>query len=367
MVDDGRVIKKIFAAECVIPLQRPVVFKGRRIEARKGVALRLETADGTIGEYYSGTRGTPLLSILELLAPEYLGADSTMIAQLAHDVGHAHVSGKPILMHALSVFDVALWDIAAKSSGLPLFKMLGGLRKQVPMMLVAGYYLNERTIDDVRDEVARYVDAGYAQVKINLSGKDPAFDKKYVEACMKVAEGKLSADAHWSWISLGEALATCTQIDDLGLRFIEDPFGVQEIDMTATLQSQLRTPIAYGEDMTNIYALEKGKFRVFRLGPSACGGVTGSVSALNLARAAGCTVMPHVETLLNGQLAGASRAIEAVEMLGDSTASGSAGLNRKGPNIVDGMLHLDEEPGIGVQLDWDVVGKYTVKNFILEV
>ena len=365
MIADGRVIKSIVAAECVIPLARPVKFKGRKITARSVVMLKIETFDGLIGEAFSSPRGTPLLETIKFLGRDYVGGDTRMIAALGTAAGQKRVNGRPVLTLAISLFDIALWGIAAKAAQLPLFQLLGGLRDKVPMMAVAGYFLNERTIDDVRDEVARYIDQGYSQVKINLSGEDPLFDRRYVHACMKVAEGRLSADAHWSWASMGEALATCDLIDDAGLRFIEDPFGVHDVDLTCHLQSRLRTSIAYGEDLSSVPVMGMilDKIRVLRLDPTACGGVTGAMQALALARASGTVVMPHVRTALNGQIAGTSAVMEAVETIPDMAASWEHRLMKRQPNIVNGELVLDQEPGNGIEIDWGEVESRS-SNFI---
>ena len=81
--------------------------------------------------------------------------------------------------------------------------------------------------------------------------------------------------------------------------------------------------------------------------------------ALALARAAGTVVMPHVRTALNGQIAGTSAVMEAVETIADKAASWEHHLMMRQPNIVNGVLVLDQEPGNGIEIDWDAVERFS--------
>jgi L-alanine-DL-glutamate epimerase-like enolase superfamily enzyme len=105
------------------------------------------------------------------------------------------------------------------------------------------------------------------------------------------------------------------------------------------------------------------KIRVLRLDPTACGGVTGAMQALALARASGTVVMPHVRTALNGQIAGTSAVMEAVETIPDMAASWEHRLMKRQPNIVNGELVLDQEPGNGIKIDWGEVESLS-SNFV---
>ena len=143
-------------------------------------------------------------------------------------------------MKAASLIDIALWDIAAKQVRQPVFRMLGALRSKVPVMVVAGYYLDQRTIEDIGQEVAGLVEQGFERIKIMILGNDLAFDERFVNAMYKIAGPRICVDAHWSWNTVTEAYHTCRRIDDLGLRFIEDPFGPYRAKQTAELKPCLR-------------------------------------------------------------------------------------------------------------------------------
>ena len=70
---------------------------------------------------------------------------------------------------ALSLLDITLWDITAKVVGLPLFRLLGGLRTEAPVIAGAGYYLGTRFIDDI----AQLVYEGSTRLEVMLKKDDP--------------------------------------------------------------------------------------------------------------------------------------------------------------------------------------------------
>ena len=71
-----------------------------------------------------------------------------------------------ILLRALSVVDIALWDLKGKAAGLPLYRLMGGHRQRVPVQVAGGYYGTAKSVDDLADEIRRYADAGFSMVKI---------------------------------------------------------------------------------------------------------------------------------------------------------------------------------------------------------
>ncbi len=139
-----------------------------------------------------------------------------------------NIPGRAALTRGLSLFDIALWDIACKSAGQPLFRLLGGLRQQAEVTAVAGYYMDRRSIPDIVNEVAELCDAWLQPVKIMLKGDDPEFDRDYAAAVTKQAPGRVAADAHWSWTTVTEAKRLCRDLDTMELNFLEDPFSAND-------------------------------------------------------------------------------------------------------------------------------------------
>jgi L-alanine-DL-glutamate epimerase-like enolase superfamily enzyme len=202
-----------------------------------------------------------------------------------------------------------------------------------------------------------------------LKGDDAAFDLSYVQAVTRRAPGRVAADAHWSWSSLTEAMRFCRTIDDAGLAFLEDPFSPQDGDLTAALQRQLRTPVAAREDVVDMRSMRRlaDGVSVLRVDATTCGGVTGALAALQVANMGGCTVFPQVFAPLHLQLACAFPQVEGVEYIPpESGADPLDALLRRPIVVTGGWMVADEEPGAGLELDWQRVESRTGRAVVID-
>lgn len=361
-------ITRIMGAECKLPLPRPIRLGPVEIKTRDFVALRIETENGLTGDALGYPRGTSLLASSELLAPLVLGRDVRLRRGITENLLASFVNGRPSFVKAASLFDIALWDLAAREVEQPLMELLGGARERVPVMAVAGYYPDLRSVDSICDEVRRRVDEGYSRIKIMIRGDDAIADVALVEAALKIAGPRLSVDAHWAWRSLPEAQRTCRQLDHLGLRFIEDPFGPNRSHLVRRLQDKLITPLAIGEDLPDQQTIAKAiaDVPILRLDATTCGGVSIAMAAAEMADTAGVSVLPHVFLPIHAQLAGALSQIEAVEIIPtDTEACPMYDLLEGAPDIDDGILTIDRTPGAGFRLDWSAVARTAARTWTL--
>lgn len=347
-------------ASCPVPLPQPIHLGSLVIRAREYVVLRLRTDDGHAGFGIGYPRGGAVVEILAQLGRTLLGGDPLLHRALTHALEQGNLPGRAGQVRALSVIDLALWDLAAKAMGQPLYKLLGGYRTRVPLMAVAGYRAERRSIEDIVAEVLGLADAGFSIVKLVLRSGDPVGDRDTLAAVGRAVAGRvpLSVDAHWSWSNLDEALWACRMLDDLGLAFIEDPFTPQQWRLTGELQDRLATPIAAGEDTLGTLGFRDllESVSILRVDATASGGITGAMAAVAMAAAAGRRVIPHVFTGLHGQLAAACPEIAWAETIPAAVGSDPIdALLRAPPRIVDGALHLDDTPGNALDIDWEAV------------
>ena len=348
-------ISRIEAALVRVPLPLELRLGPVRIATRDYVALRVHTDAGLCGHALGYPRGTPLLETVARVASTLPGRDPLMRREALLAFEQAHVTSLAAYSRALSLVDIALWDIACKAAGLPLYQMLGGLRGCVPVTAVAGYYMDRRPLPEIADEVAQRIDEGFARVKVMLKGDDPEFDLRYVQAVTSRAPGRVAADAHWSWATSTDALRVCRQLDDAGLAFLEDPFPPHAIELTMALVARLHTPLAAGEDVPDARSMLQlaSRVAVLRVDATTCGGITGALGAVHAAGLAGCNVLPHVFAPLHVHLACAFGHVEAVEWI--PQASGADPLEAlllRPPRPVDGQLIPDPCPGVGLELNW---------------
>jgi len=359
-------IVRLAAAECKLPLPRPIRLGPVEITTRDFVALRIETDSGAFGDALGYPRGTALLASAERLAPLVLGQNVHRRRGITESLLSAFVNGRPTFVKAASLIDIALWDLASKAAGQPLMHLLGGARAQVPVMVVAGYYPDARPVEDICDEIRRRMDEGFERIKIMIRGDDAEADVRLVEAAWEVAGPRLSVDAHWAWRNIAEARRTCRLIDPIGLRFIEDPFGPNRSFQARRLQASLATPLAIGEDLPDAQTIAAAleDITILRLDATTCGGVTAAVAAAETADAKGVSVLPHVFLPIHAQLAGALSQIEAVELIPEDTeACPMYDLLEGSPQIADGLLTIDQTPGAGFRLNWRAVERHAEQSW----
>lgn len=346
-------IRRIRIAEVRVPLPHVIVLGTTRISTRDYVVLRLETERGLAGEAVGYARGTPLFDALQQMAPRVLNADALWRRALVEELRNASVPGRASLVRAISLVDIACWDLTAKSAGLPLHQLLGGCRPDAPVTAVGGYYLDRRADADVVDEVRGLAGEGFHRVKVMMDGQARSRDHGLLSQLAALG-GRLAADAHWSWSTLAEASRYWTEMDSLGLDFLEDPFAASDVSLTLRLQEKLVTPIAAGEDVPEPRALQQlaGGIGVLRVDATTCGGITGALAAIHHADGAGCQVLPHVFAPLHVELACALPAIESVEFI--PAASGADPLEALCDFVppVRGRMPASHRPGAGIVLKW---------------
>lgn len=367
----GRVtvqISRIQIAECGIPLPYVLRLGPVEIRTRDYVVLQVQSEAGICGEAIGYPRGTPLFDTLSGMARRILGAEVGMRRQVMFNLEQSNVPARAALTRGLSLIDIALWDIACKRAKQPLFQFLGGLRTEAEATVVAGYYVDQRSIADVVDEVGLLEDAGCRRVKIMLKGDDAGFDRKYVSAVTEKMPGRVAADAHWTWNTLTEAMRVCRDLDGMGLNFLEDPFSASDLRLTHELRRHLVTPIAAGEDVFGARVVSElvSGIDILRVDATTVGGLTGAIEAINIAAAAGRTVFPHVFAPLHLHLACVFPNVEGVEWI--TQESGADPLHRllhNVPGVKDGKMSPSDEPGVGISVNWDAVERLSRRSVVI--
>ena len=238
-----------------VPLERPITLTRGTIVEREYVVLRVRTEDGIEGAAIGYTRGLPLRERLNELL---VGGDA-----VDPDV------------RAASLVDIALWDVEARRAELPLWRLLGGAKPRVPILAVGGYFREQRTVEDVEDELRRLAEEGYRHLKVHAH--EPELVSRLRAA---VPDVDFSIDADMCWRELGEATEACRRLDGLGLAFIEDPFPPDQPGLTRALAEAIETPIAAGEDAAGREALLDlaAAADVLRIDATASGGIDAAVA-----------------------------------------------------------------------------------------
>jgi mandelate racemase len=347
--------KDLVARPVVLKLERPIVARIATITDWPLILIDLHTEEGVIGRSYLEPYTTKtmkyLIPALHDFAEMFKGQPVAPLKmhevarKSLHFVGYQGMS-----MIAVSGLDMAAWDALGKAAGMPLCVLLGGSVGPVNAYNSNGLWLKEPAAV-AAEAVALREEGGFIGLKLRL-GRERMRDDLAAIAAVREAVGDdmhLMADFNQG-LHIGEALQRCHRIDDLGLAWIEEPIVYDNFDGYAQLAAELKTPIQIGENFYGPRDLHKA------LQSKACdfvmpdfmriGGVTGWLRAAAIAGTAGVPMSSHLYPEVAAHML---RVTETAHWL--EWQNWADPILQKPYEIRNGMLHIPDAPGIG--LEWN--------------
>jgi L-alanine-DL-glutamate epimerase-like enolase superfamily enzyme len=362
-------IRSVTTGTATIPLPGPLRLGPMEIREREYAALRVETDDGAVGKAYCLTRNAPVAACVDrLITPHLVGRDAADIEARWDDCYRANVfvGRTGLVIRALGLADVALWDIAAQTAGQPLWRHLGGDDPAVPVMMVAAYPVAGREPESLAADVVRYARDGYRLLKVARDA-DPDRMRRLLEAARAglPEEARIVVDAGFGWRTAEEALAEFPLWGETPpLAWLEDPLVPEDAAGCAAIRRDGPHPVGVGDEVTDpgTYRalLDAGALDVLRLDVIAIGGVTAARRVQALAAERAVPVSFHIYPEVSVHLA-ATHPGTTVETFDQDFPGGNpldpAHRLRTGPlQIADGHAIAPDAPGLGFDLDWSLFG-----------
>jgi len=361
-----------------IPLPAPVSHPVKTMEYREHLLVRLRSEDGVLGTGFclqDVSAAPAMAAATELLLPLILGEDAGHVRALAERMFRQTVRGgrRGSLMHALSAIDIALWDLLARSAGLPLRHLLGGYRDAVPCYASGGYYYETDSLERLREEVTGYVERGFRAVKMKTGRLGLLEETARVHAVRESIgpDVRLMVDANQAFTRVDECVAFCQRIEDCDIAWFEEPFAVDEIQAFLRLRERTTIPLATGEVESTRWAfaelIRSGAVDYVQPDATVCGGVTEFLEIASLASAAAVGVAPHYHWDIHLQLACVRPEVCMLEKF-EGTAVKNFDLVLAAPMQVNAAGELDAPAGVGhaIELDEDAVARYRVDRARLD-
>jgi L-alanine-DL-glutamate epimerase-like enolase superfamily enzyme len=258
---------------------------------------------------------------------------------------------------------VCLWDIRAKALGLPLWRLLGGYRRTIPLLLVEGYPRLNEDAATFAQRIADRVDQGFTAIKLAYPGVPGDTADRLRDTRARVgANVELVVDAAWSWESVDEAVGVVDRWSAYGLAWVEDPFAASEVDMIRALRGACGVPLGAGDAMTDLGTLlallAADAVDVVRLDITQLGGIGPFQAAMALASQFGRPVSPHIYPEVHQHLAFARPGISYVELFPDDSpfwCTERFVRSDLDTRMERGWLRAPTQPGVGIEIDWSVV------------
>ena len=364
-------IASVQVALARVPLDRPTSFSTRTVTERHYCIVKVRSSDGIegIGFCYAGSRGGDVtkVAVEQLLAPVLIGQESRRSEGLWTEMyQEGLLQGRSgAVMRALSILDVAIWDLNARSVGLPLHDYLGCVKRdKVPAYASGGYYVDGKTPADLGVEMAGYVELGFKAVKMKTGRLSPAEEEARVAAARDAIgpDVLLMLDVNNGWADLPRALEYTRRFEAYDPYWIEEPFLPDAIDLHARLAQLTSMTIATGEIEVGRWRfrelIEAGGAEILQPDAAVCGGISEWRRIAAHAGSRGVTVSPHWFHDLHAPLVAATPNARFVEFFSDDQVLNFRRLVDHQLEFKDGDVLLRQTPGLGFGFDEGAVARY---------
>ncbi len=375
--------------------EKPYMSASGTQAARSALLVEVETDTGLTGIGEAGTSGGPVVStqtiIEQELTPLLVGEDPLLIERLWQKmfVRTRQHGRRGILLHAISGIDIALWDLAGKIAGLPVYRLLGGYCDRVEAYASGGFYQQGKGIPELVREAEGYAAQGYRGMKMKIGrnvstqsamrelipGNEQcvvSFDEDLARvAAVREAlgpEAKLMVDVNCAW-GTGVALQMGRALEPYRLYWLEEPVATDNLEGSAALAHDLATPIAGYETEQGVYGyrelIARGAIDIAQPDITWAGGFSECRRIAMLAHAHHIAVAPHAFSSAITLMASAhllASLPNGLELEFDQNPNALRSDLLKEPVSIDqeGCVHLPQRPGLGIEIDHAVVDRYRI-------
>jgi O-succinylbenzoate synthase len=266
---------------------------------------------------------------------------------------------------AKAALENALWDAEAIQKQRPLWKLLGGTRREIPCGVSIGI---QDSVEQLLEKIQTELAAGYRRIKVKVK---PGWDVSVLERIRsRWADITLSCDANSAY-TLDQA-EHLRKFDQFNLLMIEQPLWNDDIYYHARLQKELRTAICLDESIVSAraaaFAAEAGACRIINIKVGRVGGFSEALGIHDLAQS------HKIPVWCGGMLeTGIGRAHNiALSTLANFSLPGDVSASKRywKEDIIDpevevspqGMIAISDKPGTGYRVKTDLIEKFTVRK-----
>jgi len=338
--------------------------------AQRSAFVIIHTDDGLtgIGEASPMRGGLASLGIIrDDLAPMLLGQDPLDHAVILDQAMHTLIKLGPegALTGALAALDIAMWDLKGKSTGLPIYKLIGGAwRTALPFYASIGGNA-ERPVDKVLKIVEERMKDHPAAIKIRFDNNRTTLDGDIVGDIAKAREVRrlvgdnfpLAFDAN-NCYTVGGAIRVGRALEELGYWWFEEPVQHYHIRATGEVARALDITVSAGEQTYTVPALNdliNAGVRMVQPDIVKMGGITGMLRCAALAHAHGVELVPHQTQPTVGHtanlhvLASLLQSTKPAEW--NDASSRMHPLFENPPIPTEGLFQLPQGPGLGLRVN----------------
>jgi len=344
------------------------------IATRDVFLIRIKTDNGLegIGEAFAlGSLQSTKAIVDEFFKPMLLDRDPTNIEGLWQEMYRKsfRIGRRGIVLAVMSAIDIALWDILGKKANLPVYKLLGGAKNSIAAYASAGYYQEGKGLEELYAEMEGYKHQGFKAVKMKVGGESLETDIDRVRTAREAlgANIKLAVDANNAW-DYPTALRFARAIEKYDIFFFEEPLSSDDLLGSKKLARDIDIPIAGYETEYTRYGLRdliiQDAVDIVQTDAIWTGGISEARKIGILASSFGKECIPHfsagaVSLAANLHFGASLSNVHWFEYTVDENPLRDQ-LSFTYFKVDQGLIYLNDEPGLGVKLNEDLIEKYQV-------
>jgi len=269
-------------------------------------------------------------------------------------------------INAIGAIDCAFWDLRAKALNLPLARLLGGFRDKVPAY-ASNWLWGFLSIDELQKQAASLVKEGHRAMKMKM-GVKPHKENVARFKAVRDAVGNdvdIMVEGHWSW-TVSEAIRIARALEPFNPFWLEDPVGLHDGDICledtaalAQVAAAVDVPIAAGETFSTKYGfrhiVEDKAVDIVIVDVLRAGGITEFMKIAALIEAYNLPVVSHcLHDISVHMIAGIPNGLIVEYMPWWDI------IYKEPPTVIDGYFEISDKPGIGLELDPEVINKLKI-------
>lgn len=336
---------------------------------------QITTDEGIAGFWPRGSKDV----VEGRIRPKLLGEDPLRPERLWQKMymgGNRKPVAKGDYIVAMSQVDNALWDLAGKIMGQPVYKLLGGYSNRVRVYAAGGYYAEGKTIEDLVKETESNVAEGFTAVKMKVGGwrfgVSMETDVERVKAVREAVgdEIDIMVDANNAWNAY-EAKRFAKHVEPYHPFWFEEPVHPDDLDGSLELKASTVIPIASGENEFTRYGfrdlIARRAVDIIQADPNVAGGLTEIRKIAAMSDAYHLHFAPHGGHILGGHAVAAFPNGLIVECYASKASpygdpDPPPSLYTDPLEMKDGWIEIPDRPGFGMEIDEENAEKYEVKG-----
>lgn len=355
-----------------VPLE--TVYRGShyKMTHRSTIVTRVHTKSGLVGEAYAGDEDAGLMEIDAIIhdeiSPKLIGQDASAIEkcwEIARPATWDILRDRRLGLVACASLDVTLWDLFAKSISTPLWKLWGGYRSSVPVITIGGYYGSDMNIEE---EVNYLLDEQFAGMKFKIGGLSPDEDAKRFKRARKAGgdDFRIAVDANQGYTP-ADAIRFSQLVADDNLLWFEEPCQWQN-DRKAMRDVRYAgsVPVCAGQSEFSAAGcrdlMETGSIDFCNFDSSWSGGPTEWRRVAGMATVYDVKMAHHEEPQVAAHLLASIPHGTYLEYFHPKRDPIWHNIIANRPKLNAGRIQLNDNPGLGWELDRGYIEKYRISE-----